>query len=1125
MALMSIVALALVPSGLAAATQDNYALVIVPPTTVPAPVVLDVDFAAVARALGMKTAGLKVGRDDVTAALEGKPLTPIPCQYDPTGAATGSLTLAVPASDASQRIRIYFGAPRPRLPRPAYPSRRVRVQQDGGAVIVDNGFARVRHDPKVQAGLPSRWEFIDTGKVFADYNNNDRVWDKSSGTGYWLRNCPQAQVKVVAAGPLRTVIRVTAYYCRSDGARPDSRPSAVYEYSYFAGSPFVLLHARVTQKRRFDWSELHIVEINFKSTDFTHWLVPGGSGELVSDKASRRGEGWVAVADGPKGPNVLAVVASRPILYDGRKHYGVYVHGPWVRWSGTEAEFDVALYAAGDPKALARLEGAAAAQLKPRRARLSTPGLERDLSALVQAGRHEGRAAWAWVAALLQRLSADDLPAAALLARDAARQAGGARAPAPWLRAARWPFVCVASDDLGLAVRRDKGQARLASLFDLKRRREILSSAQGPLWSLEAEDADGNLLAADASLPAQKCTTALDGRSIQMRWLPLRELGRPDADKLVVEVSLGVSHDSLIARMHIKNDTKLSLAEVVWPSLYFGPLGERGDDDVLVQPFGPGRLCPNPYLAAPSVKDLYPNGGWDMQMFALYDDRGGLVAMSQDPLASAKYLECRSEQGAVRIAFRWPVPDHTRPGNDFAPPGRMAVQLIDGDWYDAAMAYRAWVKKEALWWPQRGKPGRPDTPQWMRDLPLWALSSGPPDRVVPAVKAFRKYMGVPCAVHWYNWHKIPFDNDYPHYFPTKPGFAEGVRELQRAGVRVMPYINGRLWDSDTPDFLTKALPFATKDRKGNYYVEVYGSGEKLVPMCPATRLWQETVQGIVKRLVGPECNVDGVYIDQVAAARPRMCYDPGHGHPLGGGHWWTTRGYWPMLSKLQADLARQFPDKMLTTECTAEPYAHVFDGYLSWHWQEKNAVPFFPAVYADKIRLFSRAYRYRGDKALVFRMKLAQQFVFGEQMGWLDPNVWKEKEIGPYMRRLGRIRWALRAYFRGRMLRPPALSGRIDDVTGDWAWHRKTIVTMKAVQVGAWRAEDGRVAVVVTNLSRKPQKATLRLPIDEYGISPRASITWLSESGPVNRQPARLSAGAVTLTLAPGDAWGLLLEK
>ncbi|GAI12717.1 unnamed protein product [marine sediment metagenome] len=56
-------------------------------------------------------------------------------------------------------------------------------------------------------------------------------------------------------------------------------------------------------------------------------------------------------------------------------------------------------------------------------------------------------------------------------------------------------------------------------------------------------------------------------------------------------------------------------------------------------------------------------------------------------------------------------------------------------------------------------------------------------------------MGVPVGVHWYSWHRIPFDDDYPHHFPVKEGFAEGVRELQEAGVFVMPYINGRLWDT------------------------------------------------------------------------------------------------------------------------------------------------------------------------------------------------------------------------------------------------------------------------------------------------------------------------------------------
>ena len=57
-----------------------------------------------------------------------------------------------------------------------------------------------------------------------------------------------------------------------------------------------------------------------------------------------------------------------------------------------------------------------------------------------------------------------------------------------------------------------------------------------------------------------------------------------------------------------------------------------------------------------------------------------------------------------------------------------------------------------------------------------------------------------------------------------------MRELQASGTFVMPYINGRLWDTrdrGTEDFeFTKvALPAVTKDEKGKPYIESYGSKE------------------------------------------------------------------------------------------------------------------------------------------------------------------------------------------------------------------------------------------------------------------------------------------------------------
>jgi len=151
----------------------------------------------------------------------------------------------------------------------------------------------------------------------------------------------------------------------------------------------------------------------------------------------------------------------------------------------------------------------------------------------------------------------------------------------------------------------------------------------------------------------------------------------------------------------------------------------------------------------------------------------------------------------------------------------------------------------------------------------------------------------------------------------------------------MPYINGRLWDTrdrgkEDFQFTAVARPAATKDEAGKPYLESYGSKEsdgspvQLAVMCPATPLWQAKVRQTVLRLMN-EYGTKGVYIDQIAAAAPVLCFDRGHGHPTGGGHWWTD-SYNAMVEAIR----REKPaDRMLTTECNAEPYVKSLDGYLT----------------------------------------------------------------------------------------------------------------------------------------------------------------------------------------------------
>jgi hypothetical protein len=65
-------------------------------------------------------------------------------------------------------------------------------------------------------------------------------------------------------------------------------------------------------------------------------------------------------------------------------------------------------------------------------------------------------------------------------------------------------------------------------------------------------------------------------------------------------------------------------------------------------------------------------------------------------------------------------------GNRFQLCGEAVWQLLRGDWFDASVTYRDWVRREAKWFPKLGPDGRDDTPPWMRGLSVWALGGGTP---------------------------------------------------------------------------------------------------------------------------------------------------------------------------------------------------------------------------------------------------------------------------------------------------------------------------------------------------------------------------------------------------------------
>ena len=496
------------------------------------------------------------------------------------------------------------------------------------------------------------------------------------------------------------------------------------------------------------------------------------------------------------------------------------------------------------------------------------------------------------------------------------------------------------------------------------------------------------------------------------------------------------------------------------------PLSFRrfGEKTQAFYPYSSGIVC-EPFQEKKDVNMRYPAGfGASMAWFALWDEKNnGIYIAAHDQTATAKDLVFSSdpENENLKIVLKYPAENLGQQNSRFAP-CTIVLTGFSGDWYDAATLYRQWVRNEAAWYPRQcmTNDGRSDTPLWMKELSVWVNGSD------SGVEDFQAAFGVPVGLHWYNWHQIPFDNDYPHYFPAKTGFGARVAALQKdKNIFVMPYINGRLWDTRDHGatdslFTTQALAGVTKQEDGKPWTESYGSKEtdgtdvQLGVMCPTSEVWRRKQNEIVLRLTKPNdgksgdeenFGVNAVYIDQIAAAPPVNCFDKTHNHPAGGGDWWVS-AYDALLKKTRA----QMPEgAALTTESNAESYVDVLDGFLVWQFQDNGQVPAFAAVYGGAIQLFGRAYS--DDDDLATKMRLAESFVYGEQIGWMGVGILKQPERLGYMKKVVYLRHKFREYFyKGQMRRPPLLLGN-EHTTTTWKFlGPPKMVTTDAVRAGAW---------------------------------------------------------------------------
>jgi hypothetical protein len=421
--------------------------------------------------------------------------------------------------------------------------------------------------------------------------------------------------------------------------------------------------------------------------------------------------------------------------------------------------------------------------------------------------------------------------------------------------------------------------------------------------------------------------------------------------------------------------------------------------------------------------------------------------------------------------------------------------------------------------------------------------------------------GMPVSVLWHWWHGCPYDVGFPEYLPPREGtepFQAALDKAHAAGVHAIVYMNQRLWGMTTKSWQDEgAERYAVKGADGKIRPEVYNVFTKspCASMCMGTPFWREKYAGLATEAV--KLGVDGIYMDQACSSL--ACFDPSHGHPLGGGIYWMA-GFAHLESDIRARAGRPVGlagegcgelwlprlDLMLSLQVSMERYAAprdwepipffhaVYHGYVVFFGNYSSLAmppydPLWPSEFAppNQGQLLDRKFSPQ------FRMEQARAFVWGQQPCIANFSIAQLEERKPeidYFVSLAKLRQANRRFFLdGTFLRPPALDvpaqeldvSRLSIYAGRRDNLKEYRKTYPLVYCGAWQAKQGAVGIALASIADHEVKVTFK-PEQEWKIPNKGTISIADVSGKRLLRAYDGEIGDIQVELPPNGA--LLVE-
>ena len=393
-------------------------------------------------------------------------------------------------------------------------------------------------------------------------------------------------------------------------------------------------------------------------------------------------------------------------------------------------------------------------------------------------------------------------------------------------------------------------------------------------WSITVKDAEGNLsLLEEKGLKYMGATrkTLADGESLSFSWT--KKGSQPYSVTVTVELSSGDELPLWSLRATLPDNMVVS--RFTFPSFEL----PRSEEMVLLLPAGYGIEMD--VTDRTQAFTQYPSGSGTMQLIMAYTPQGSYFLSTRDHSAAAKEFRAFSDTEGLRLYTTCTASEAWTHDGNFEVPWKSVFGYRPGRWEDTARQWYLPFTYKTDWGRQTLAERK--IPHWLKDNDVW-IQKSIRDTLFELLQTYH-LLGKPCPTHWYGWHQHPFDTLYPEYFPEKEGIKEIFHRAQTVGGKVVPYINGRLFDPASGTYAwLRADTAMCRDANGETYVEVYHSQVPHEISCPSTPLWQRIQQKLVTR-ISDSLETAGVYIDQVACAAPKPCYAPNHPHAPGGGSW------------------------------------------------------------------------------------------------------------------------------------------------------------------------------------------------------------------------------------------------